>query len=182
MQNKITPVGYAGFTVTKEARGFKGAEENKTFSVEFIMDKEEGLKFIEELQVEANKLHAKEIEIAKSRGKSVRYAPPIINYKDLDDGRVKMTFKRRELDGPPPIIDLDNKEFKGFIRRENKIQVAYRIRPYVMANVFGVTLQLLAVKVLDNTLTADDVVGIFGGKKAAAERKPEEKIDVNDLF
>jgi len=54
----VTPKGKAGWSQLREARGFKGAEENKKYSQDLILTKEVGEKFVAKLQEEANKLHA----------------------------------------------------------------------------------------------------------------------------
>jgi hypothetical protein len=146
-----------------------------------ILDTAVGEPFLQEVQAEANRLHAKELETAKARGKSVRYAQPVINYKDTDDGRMLFTFKRREAEGAPTVIDADNKPFTGYITRDHRLQIAYELRPYVMANVFGVTFKLIAVKVMDSQLTEENVASLFGASTTSAPAAaPKPKVE--DLF
>ena len=182
MVNKLTPVGSAGFSVVKEARGFKGSDENKQFSQGLILDTSVGEGFLQEIQAEANRLHAKELENAKARGKSVRYAQPVINYKDTDDGRMLFTFKRREIEGAPPVLDATNKPFSGYITREHKLQIAFELRPYVMANIFGVTLKLLAIKVMDSQLTEESAANLFGAAPTAPKPATKPTSSIEDLF
>lgn len=174
-----TPVIAAGFSSLTEARGFKGSDENKTFSMEGIFTREAGLAFVDMLQEKANKLHAQEIERSKAKGKSVRYALPIINYKELDDGRIRLAFKRREDAKPPVAVDKDNQPLTGFVRRDSAIEIAFSIKPYVMANVFGVTLQLLGVKVLDTSVSPATIEDLFG---TAPTPKATKQVAVEDLF
>lgn len=177
-----TPTITAGFNSLTEARGFKGSDENKSFSMEALFSREEGLAFVDMLQEKANKLHAKELERAKASGKSVRYALPVINYKEMDDGRIKLTFKRREADKQPPVVGPDNQPLNGFIRRDNAVQVAFRLRPYVMANVFGVTLQLLGVKLIDSVVAPASIEDLFGPAGETKKTAPAAEVNVNDLF
>lgn len=180
MTNRVTPVGIAGFNALREARGFKGAEENKKYSIELFLSAKEGMALVDELQVEANKLHAKELESAKARGKNVRYAPPIINYTETEDGRVRLTFKRAEVAGMPGVIDEDRQKYTGYVRRDAPVKVAFRLKPYVMANVFGVTLELLAVQVMGADSVAMDPSTLFGA--APAKPKAPKETPVTDLF
>lgn len=176
----VTPKGKAGWSQLREARGFKGAEENKKYSQDLILTKEVGEKFVAKLQEEANKLHAQEIEKAKRLGKNVRYAPPMINYRDLEGGAIQLSFKRKEEDGKPVVIDLHKKPYTGNIGRDHTLEIAYEMRPYVLATVFGVTLRLLAVRVLDSEITAESVASLFGEASKPAKAAPAENID--DLF
>lgn len=182
MKTAVTPVGLAGFNVLREARGFKGAEENKKFSIELLLPRDVGLKFVDELQVEANKLHAKELETAKARGKNVRYAPPMINYSETDTGMIRLSFKRGEALGAPGVIDENREPYTGLIRRETSVRIAYRVKPYVMANVFGVTLELLAVQVMTPAAAQLDPAALFGGTPSPKVEKKKEEVIVSDLF
>lgn len=178
----VTPVGFAGFSRVKEAAGFKGSDENKRFSQGLVLSIDEGPVFIDKLQEMYNKLHAKEIETQKARGRSVRYALPVVNYKELNDGSFSIDFKRREEEGAPPVIDADGKPYTGLIKREHKIQVAYDLKPYVMGATFGVALKLLAVKVVETQVSVDDVASIFGISKSTKKTAPAKPVDVKDLF
>ena len=176
----VTPKGKSGWSQLREARGFKGSEENKKYSQDLILNKHDGEAFVNLLQVEANKLHAQEIEKAKLRGKTVRYAPPIINYKDLPGGQIQLSFKRNEEDGKPMVIDVHKQPYTGSITRNHTIEIAYEMRPYVMASVFGVTLRLIAVRVLDAEMTVESVADLFGDASPATKSAPAESIE--DLF
>lgn len=179
--SNVTPTGSAGFNNLKEARGFKGAEENKTFSQELILTREVGLAFAEKLQEMANKLHAQEIEKAKANGRSVRFALPVVPYKEMDDGSLKFSFRRKEFDGAPPVIGPDGLPFTGLVRKDNQIQVAFKLRPYVLAATFGVSLVLVAVKVLESEMSTATAAALFGDTPEAT--KPADKpTTISDLF
>lgn len=177
----VTPKGKSGWSQLREARGFKGAEENKKFSQDLVLPKDVGEKFVAQLQEEANKLHAQELEKAKMRGKNVRYAPPMINYKDLPDGSLQLSFKRKEEDGPPLVIDAHKKPYTGIVGREHSLEIAYEMKPYVLATVFGVTLKLIAVRVLEVGATVESVSDLFADTPASAAPS-KAKTEIDDLF
>jgi hypothetical protein len=179
LATKVTPEGAAGFSVLTEPRGFKGSEENRSFSQEIMFSHEEAMKFIDELQAEANRLHALEIEKQKRKGSSARFAAPVINFKELQDGRVSLNFKRKESEGFPKVVDADNNQFKGYVRRENKIRIAYQVKPYMLpTRVFGVSLILVGVKVIEGGNSVD-LSKVFGG---TAKVTTKEETSVADLF
>lgn len=182
MSALVTPKGRAGWSQLKEPRGFKGAEENKKYSQDLILDKVSGEALIAELQIIANKLHAQELEKAKMRGKNVRFAPPIINYKDVEGGGVQLSFKRRDVDGAPAVVGSDNTPFTGRINRDTPMQIAFEVVPYVLASVFGVTFKLLAVKVLEEVHTPESLAGLFGTPTPSATPQPTPKTSIEDLF
>ena len=182
MSKLVTPKGRAGWSQLREARGFKGAEENKKFSQDLILDREHGEMLLSELQVIANKLHAQEIEKAKMRGKNVRYAPPVINYKDVEGGGIQLSFKRKETDGAPAVVGADNQPYTGRINRDTTLQIAFEVVPYVLASVFGVTLKLLAVKVLEEVLTTESLADLFGAPSSPAPAPQVKKTAIEDLF
>lgn len=177
MAHFTSPIGMAGFSILHQARGFKGSEENKTFSQELILNKEEGQKFVDQLQQEANRLHVKEIERARSRGKNVRYPQPLINYRELEDGSIKLTFKRKESDGRPTVIDKGGKPFEKYINKEHKLQIAGELRPYVIGPNFGVSLRLLAVRVIEEESSPESAASLFG-----IETPKETPSNISDLF
>ena len=176
----ISPKGKAGWSQLREARGFKGSDENKKYSQDLILTKEDGEKFVALLQEEANRLHAQEIERARRNGKNVRYAPPLINYKDLEEGAIQLSFKREESNGMPVVLDLNKNPYTGTIERDHVIEIAYEMRPYVLATVFGVTLKLIAVRVLETEMNAARVAELFGETPKPTNATPAESVD--DLF
>ena len=180
MTKLVSPTGSAGWTQLREARGFKGSEENKKYSQDLVLPRKEGEAFITKLQEIANKLHAQEIEKQKMRGKSVRYAPPIINYKDLTEDTIQLSFKRREVEGQPLVVDADNKPFTDMVKKDMQLQIAFEVRPYVMATVFGVTLNLLAVKVMSTIPAPLKVEDLFGEAPATTTKTEAPKVE--DLF
>lgn len=177
---QITPTGTAGYNSLHEARGYKGSDENKSFNQELILPRDAGLAFVDELQADANKLHAMEVERRQAAGKSVRFQLPIINYKEVDGGAIKLNFKRRERDGKPVVIDANNAPFTGYVPRDAQIQVAYVYKPYLLpSGIFGVSLGLVAVRVLETGVSAAQAADLFGGPVST---QTEENTDVKDLF
>ena len=177
--SKTSPKGKSGWSQLREARGFKGAEENKKYSQDLILTKEVGEKFVAELQEEANNLHAQALEKARMSGKNVRYAPPMINYKDLPDGSIQLSFKRKEEDGAPFVLDAHKKPYSGIIGRDHSLEIAYEMKPYVLATVFGVTLKLIAVRVLEVGESLESVADLFGDSPKAETTK---QTSIDDLF
>ena len=47
----VTPKGKSGWSQLREARGFKGSEENKKYSQDLILNKHDGEAFVNLLQV-----------------------------------------------------------------------------------------------------------------------------------
>lgn len=153
---KGTPEGLAGFSQVREAKGYKGDTTKKSFSQGLILDAVAGRKFIEELQVEADRLYARELEARKSKGLNTRVSPPFIRYKELEGGSIQLTFKRVEVAGPPAVLTKEGTAFTGSITPELKIVIGYELRPYVFNDAFGVSKQLVAVVVVGSSDAVDE--------------------------
>lgn len=172
----VTPAGTSGFTSVDMARGFKGADEDKKFTQEILLTREDGEKFLQELTAAATKLRDKEYERAKAIGKVVRSTPVDIPHKELGD-MISFSFRRKDIDGNPAVIDKDNNPFSGRIQKGYPLQVAFELRPYIFQNKISFSLKLLGVKVLGTEESA--TVALFGEPTKTQEKKKE---DVTDLF
>ena len=178
----VTPIGEAGFNVLREARGYKGSEENKSFSIGVTFEKEVGLKLVAEMQAEADKLHAREMEKAKAAGKPSRFPPAYIRYVEGED-TIKISFKRREADNAPKVLDANNAPYDKLIRTGDKVQIAYTLKPYLLpTGLFGVSHKLEGVKVLGGDLSEEDVANMFGGVTAKVKPVTPAKASNADLF
>lgn len=178
MTKMLSPEGLSGFSSVDQARGFKGAEEQKKYSQELLLPREEGLKFLQDLTDAAGPIRDKMYERAKASGKPVRATPVDIPYKELGDS-LAFSFRRKEQDGAPMIVDQHNNPYTGKIwRHQNTVQVAFEITPYTIQNKISFTLKLLGVKVLggDNQALTD----LFGAPTKPAEepKKPESPADL----
>ena len=182
MTKLTTPVGRSAFSVLNEALGWKGAETNRKFIQRVAFSKEVGEVLVKEIQAEAERLFAVEVERAKAKGQPGRFAQAPINYRE-DGGEILLTFNRREVDGPPVAVDSSNKALSTQVPRDAGVQVAYEILPYVMNNTFGITLKMLAVKVTSATMSVEAAAALFGGVEEAPVKTslPKEE-DINDLF
>lgn len=184
MTKTVTPVGRSAYSVLNEAVGWKGAETNKKFIQRIAFSKADGEAVLSLLKAEAERLFAMEVEKAKAKGQSGRMAQAPINYRE-DGGEILITFQRKEEDGPPTVLDADNKVVTTRVPRDAGVQAAYTVRPYVMNNTFGISLALQAVKVATTSMSVEAAAALFGddiptpkpGPKAAAKED-----DINDLF
>ena len=180
MKAMVSPKGQAGFSVLKEPRGFKGDTENRKYSQQLILSKEEGEKFITFLTKEAEKLQAVEVERQRAKGKVLRTSPAELSYKPQLDGTYSFSFNRKEQDGPPQAVDSAHAPLVDYLTREHEIQVAYTLKPYVKAGaVFGVSLVLLAVKAFGRSTMTMDASELFGKADVAEVTK---SVDLKDLF
>ncbi len=167
-----TPTGRSGWTQLKDARGFKGSDENKKYKQDLVLPKEEGLKFVASVQQVVDKMYAAEVEKARLKGKALRFPTPIVAFKETPDGDITITFSRKESDGAPTVVDKDKQPFTGMINRDTTLAVAFSVRVWVIALGAGVTLKLEAVQVLGDAQTS--AVDLFGDSPAP-EKKPEPK-------
>lgn len=171
---KVSPIGTVGFNVLVEPRGFKGATENRKYSVELVLPQKEGQAFIDEIQKEATVLQAKTMERLKAQGKTARYTALPVTVKERGTDLI-LTFSRKENDGAPAVIDEADKAYKNMLKGGTKVQVAYEVTTYAFQSVIGITLALVGVKVFETQLSAADVAGLFGSTE---KPKQEDK----DLF
>jgi len=177
---RTTLTGIAGFNNLKEPRGFKGEETKRTYAIDVILTPEEADKFVAGNEDVVNKLHAETIEREKAKGKKVLVRKPI-STKDTPEGMVRITFKRKEEDKAPMVLGPDREPYVSFLKRGAKVKIAYDLVPYVMQGVFGVSLKLIAVQVLEEELSAVDAAKLFEDDRPGlmqATAKPAAK----DLF
>lgn len=169
-----TPEGNAGFSVLTEARGFKGSDENRSFSQVINLSKADGMALLEKMIEDAKPLQEEQFQRAKAAGKPLRPVPIDIPYKDYGD-TVTFSFRRKENEGAPKVVDANNQPYTGLIRREHRIIVAYSIKAYVFQGKIGFSLVLLGVKVLG--VSAPSTADLFGEASAPVEALPDK-----DLF
>lgn len=180
---KTIVTGIAGFNNLREPRGFKGEETKRTYGMDLLLTVEEAEKFLADNEEAVNKLHAEMIEREKARGKKVLVRKPI-NTKDTPEGMVKIAFKRKEEDKAPMVLSADNEPYTSFLKRGAKVKIAYDLTPYVMQGVFGVSLKLIAVQVLEEELNAVDVAKLFDDDRPAGSMVAAAKpvAAAKDLF
>lgn len=179
MKTFKTPEGEAGFSVVKEARGFKGSDENRSFSQVISLPKDEAMTLIETLMDEAKALQETEFQKARAAGKPLRPSPIDIPYKDFGS-HVTLSFRRKEIDGAPKVVDHNNQPYTGLIRREHRIVVAFGLKSYAFQGKIGFTLVLLGVKVMKTVEpSAED---LFGGETVVSSKKSTEALPDKDLF
>lgn len=175
---KMTVVGEAGFNNLREARGFKGEETNKTYGIDVILTLQEADALVKATAPIIEKLHAEKVESEKAKGRKVLVSKPL-SLKDTPDGKLRITFKRKEDDKAPMVVGKDREPYQSFLKRGSRVKVAFDLVPYVMQGVFGVSMKLIGVQVLEEELSPDDLSALFGGDEAP-ETKP--KTEPKDLF
>lgn len=183
--NRLTPTSMTVFTCLSEAKGFKGGEDDKTWNITVSMSHEVGTKFIKECEVIAEALRKDETERRASINRQTRDIPAVITHKTMSDGSIVFNFKKKAKNNTPPlVVDYNRNPTNPKILPGTKVQVAYNLRPYVMSstNIFGVQLQLVAVRTMDHNLPDEEVQGIFSNAKLAESNKKDDEINLDDLF
>lgn len=157
----IAVEGRAGFNNLTEARGFKGEDTKKTFGMELVLTQAEADALLKTLEPIVDKLYAEKVESEKARGRKIVVRKPV-SLKDTPEGELKITFKRKEEEGAPPVVTKDGSDHGSFVKRGTRIKVAFEPVPYVMQGVFGVSMKLRGVQVLDEVMRPADLMEIFG--------------------
>lgn len=177
-RNRLTPTCLSVFACLKDAKGFKGSDEDRTWNITVKMTPEQGAVFEEELKDLAALLQIDEKEERLKSKRPMRDVPAYLNVKKDDDGNYVWNFKKKEKTGAPPVLlDYNRNPIEKVVRPGTKVQIAYNVRPYVMpsTNLFGVALDLIAVRLMDHDLPPEEVQEMFA-------KVSKEKINIDDIF
>jgi hypothetical protein len=169
----------------QEAVGWKGSEENRKFIQAIALPRAEGMEFVKTLETIANQLHDLEVEKRKLLNKPSRFGRAPIKYTE-EGGEMIFRFQRREADGPPLVIKADGTVSKAPIAKNTGVKIAYDAVPYVMNDVFGISLKMLGIKTSTITMTVEQALDLFDDEPVVPTSKPvatkKEDTDISDLF
>ena len=184
MVKLVTPRGVLGYTSLTVAQGFKGAEENKKYNAQLILEGREAKEFVANLEKEYLKMHAREVENQRAKGGNTRFQVPLVPLKELGPDTLQLNFSRKELDGPPVVLDSEGAMLTGRLERGAKAEIAFELKPWLLkTGIFGITLRLIAVKVYSGVLSAEEVNDLFGiTTSKPTTTKDDSKISIKDLF
>lgn len=185
--NRLTPTCITTFAELINAKGYKTDDGERHWNIQVRMSPETGAQFIAEIEEIALKLQEVERERLLLKKKRMRPGAPFIAFKNNNDGDYIINFKKKERMGnPPPVIDYNRTPIDRKIPVGTRVQVAYNLSPYTLVGtgMFGVSFQLIAVRVMEQDLPSEEIQAVFCASKdnAILKNEPQENINLDDLF
>ncbi|MBA4259178.1 MAG: hypothetical protein C0446_08435 [Chitinophaga sp.] len=159
-----------------EAQSFKGQEGTSSFSVSVRLSPEQEAEFVAMVKPTFDTMKKAEMDRLKALGKNSKITEGTVvkEYK----GEPRLTFKRKEKDGAPAVLGGDNKEADPkTVRRGALVDISFEMRPYVVHDVFNVTLVPKAVRVRGSkTITVADAAALFGDPIVKVDTKEDSEL------
>ena len=184
-RNRLTPTSASLFACLGEPKGYKGSTEDLAWNITISMDEESGAKFKKEVEEIGEKLRKDETARRANIKRPTRDVPCELTCKRIANGNYSFNFRKKEKGNTPPLVlDYHRNPISTKILPGTLVQVAYNINPYVLSstNMFGVTLQLIAVRIMDKGMPDGEVQGVFSNAKLAESKGSKDEVNLDDLF